>query len=272
MEDFSRYNGENTKLRKAQLCMLDILIQFDKVCRNNNISYWLDGGTLLGAVRHQGFIPWDDDLDVCIQSKDYPKLREALIKELPKRYVLEDVDSDSYFFDPFCRIKDDQSYCNYPLFEKQKSQGLWLDIIVSEPAPPIWYKNIVDHTYGPVFRQIHNIASCHNEPKWKCILKKTIAYILYPITYILLQVGRLWAKILDNGLLIHSYGSYELKTRNLKHIFPLQEIDFEGYKFFAPNKLDEFLRNLYGDYMKIPDESGRQIHMDVESMRFDVIK
>ena len=88
MEDFSRYNGENTKLRKAQLCMLDILIQFDKVCRNNNISYWLDGGTLLGAVRHQGFIPWDDDLDVCIQSKDYPKLREALIKELPKRYVL----------------------------------------------------------------------------------------------------------------------------------------------------------------------------------------
>ena len=53
-EDFSKYNGEGTKLRDAQQCMLGILVQFDKICRKNNIVYWLDGGTLLGAVRHKG--------------------------------------------------------------------------------------------------------------------------------------------------------------------------------------------------------------------------
>lgn len=270
MEDYSKYNGEGTKLREAQWCMLGILKEFDKICRNNNIDYWLDGGTLLGAVRHKGFIPWDDDLDVCMQAKDYPKLREALIRELPKRYILEDCDSDEYFFDPFCRIKDTYSYCNYPLFEKQKSQGLWLDIILAEPAPPIWYKNIVDHTYGPIFRQIHNIAACHNEAKWKCMTKKTISYLLYPLALLLLWIGRLWAKCLNNGLLIHSYGSYFLLTRDLKLIYPLREIEFEGCTFYAPNDTDTFLTNLYGNYMQIPDENGRQIHMDVESMKFNI--
>lgn len=270
IEDFSKYNGEGTKLRDAQQCMLGILVQFDKICRKNNIVYWLDGGTLLGAVRHKGFIPWDDDLDVCIQAKDYSKLREALLKELPDRYVLEDVKSDKYFFDPFCRIKDNNSYCNYQLFAKQKSQGLWLDVIIAEPAPPIWYKNIVDHTYGPVFRQVHNIAECHNEPKWKCRVKKGIAYLLYPVTLILLWIGRFCAKCIDNGLLIHSYGSYDLRLRDIKLILPVREIEFENHVFYAPRDSDAFLRNLYGDYMTIPDENGRQVHMDVESVRFNI--
>ena len=59
MEDYSKYNGEGTQLRKAQLCMLNILVEIDKICRKHNIPYWLDSGTLLGAVRHGGFIPWD---------------------------------------------------------------------------------------------------------------------------------------------------------------------------------------------------------------------
>ena len=63
-EDFSKYNGEGTMLRKAQLRMLDILVEVDKVCKRHNIPYWVDYGTLLGAVRHGGFIPWDDDLDI----------------------------------------------------------------------------------------------------------------------------------------------------------------------------------------------------------------
>ena len=83
-EDFSKYNGEGTILRKAQLRMLDMLIEVDKICRKYNIQYWLDFGTLLGAVRHQGFIPWDDDLDICVLRKDYKRLRKVLIAELPK--------------------------------------------------------------------------------------------------------------------------------------------------------------------------------------------
>ena len=69
-EDFSKYNGEGTMLRKAQLRMVDILVAIDKVCRDNGINYWIDYGTLLGAVRHKGFIPWDDDIDICVLTED----------------------------------------------------------------------------------------------------------------------------------------------------------------------------------------------------------
>ena len=74
MEDFTKYNGDGTPLRKAQLCMLNILIEIDRICRKHDIPYWLDSGTLLGAVRHGGFIPWDDDFDVWMTRENIDKL------------------------------------------------------------------------------------------------------------------------------------------------------------------------------------------------------
>ena len=89
-EEFSKYNGEGTPLRMAQLRMLAILVEVDKICRKHNITYWLDYGTLLGAVRHKGFIPWDDDVDICVMRKDYDKLRKYLQQELPEQFVFTD--------------------------------------------------------------------------------------------------------------------------------------------------------------------------------------
>ena len=83
MEDFSRYNGEGTKLRRLQLRQFEMLKCLDAICRKNNISYWIDFGTLLGAVRHQDFIPWDDDVDISVLEEDYGRLRDVLKKELP---------------------------------------------------------------------------------------------------------------------------------------------------------------------------------------------
>lgn len=92
-EDFSKYNGEGTTLRKAQLRMLDILIEVDKICRKHNIPYWLDSGTLLGAVRHGGFIPWDDDMDICVMRKDYKLLKKYLSEELSDKFCFYRLDN-----------------------------------------------------------------------------------------------------------------------------------------------------------------------------------
>jgi len=259
-EDFSQYNGDGTVLRKAQLRMLAILIEVDKICRKHNISYWLDYGTLLGAVRHQGFIPWDDDLDICVLRKDYKRLRKVLIAELPKQYLFLDWKNDAYFFDPCGRIKDTQTRYSYSLFYKQASQGLWIDIIMLEKVPNFQYKKVVDRFYGPVFRQLHNVAACHNESQWKCILKKSMAGVLFPFAQLLVWLGRFLAMVNPYSFYAHTYGLGFYAKRSYDDIFPLKTISFENHDFPCPNNVDACLINSYGDYMQLPPEETRMGH------------
>ena len=79
----AKYNPDGSTLRRAQLRMLDILKFIDKVCRDNGLKYWLEGGTLLGAVRHGGFIPWDDDTDIAMTREDSMKLVKILRRHNP---------------------------------------------------------------------------------------------------------------------------------------------------------------------------------------------
>ena len=90
----AQFNPEGSLLRKQQMIMLDMVKELDRVCRKHDIPYFLYGGTLLGAVRHNGFIPWDDDLDVGLLRKDYIKLMSVLPEELPDCYVLQNNDTD----------------------------------------------------------------------------------------------------------------------------------------------------------------------------------
>ena len=89
MEDYSIYNGEGTPLRTAQKKMLEVLLEFDRVCKKNGLVYWIDFGTLLGAVRHGGFIPWDDDIDLSMPPEDYRRFKEIAPGELGEDFVLQ---------------------------------------------------------------------------------------------------------------------------------------------------------------------------------------
>lgn len=84
-----RYNPEGSLLRRHQLRMLEILKEIDRICQKHRIDYWLSSGTLLGAVRHGGFIPWDDDLDIEMERKDYLRLLQLLPEELNDAYLLQ---------------------------------------------------------------------------------------------------------------------------------------------------------------------------------------
>ena len=88
------YNPEGSELRRLQLRMLDMLVVVDEICRRHDIPYWIEGGTLLGAVRHEGFIPWDDDLDIALMKKDYVRLLKCLKEELPAQYRLQTHETD----------------------------------------------------------------------------------------------------------------------------------------------------------------------------------
>ena len=101
-----KYNPEGSILRKQQMVMLHILENVAKICDDNNIDYWLSSGTLLGAYRHGGFIPWDDDLDIMILRKDLKRFREVMIKSLPADMVLQDHSTDSDYYHPYLKIRD----------------------------------------------------------------------------------------------------------------------------------------------------------------------
>lgn len=259
MEDFSKYNGEGTNLRKAQLRMLDILIEVDKILRKHDIEYWLDSGTLIGAVRHKGFIPWDDDIDLCVKRDDYKNIRKILMAELPENLVFVDWTTDKNFFDKCGRIKDKNSECKYPVFRYQKEQGLWIDLIIVEKALP-FFKKWTDKIYGPIFRQTHNFGKVLYSSKIKYFVLKGIATLIFPFAYFCVCFSRLVAFLFGADLYMSTYSSMWQSVRQEKNIFPLKEIEFETNKFLAPLDVDAYLKSIYGNYMMLPPEDKRSGH------------
>jgi lipopolysaccharide cholinephosphotransferase len=261
MEDFSKYNGEGTTLRKAQLRMLDILIEVDKICRKHNITYFLDGGTLLGAVRHGGFIPWDDDVDIGVYKKDYKRLRKALMEDLPEQYFFSDWTTDRFHFDNYGRVKDTRSHFPYYLFRKQKVQGFHIDIFTYSP---IFSKNIrkfVNFFYRRMFREMHGYGAVAYKSKMRRATNIIIAHCSTPFVYAMMFLHSILARLNPKRLMSYDYIKNDHLIYTEKDLLPTSEIEFESKMFMAPANIDAVLRTVYGDYMQLPPEDKRLPHV-----------
>ena len=253
-EDFSKYNGEGTILRKAQLRMLDILIEVDKICRKHNITYWLDGGTCLGAVRHKGFIPWDDDIDISVMRKDYKRLRKLLQEELPANIVFQDESTDRHYPSKMGKVRDRHSYFEEQEVKKTlKEQGIFIDIFILEKGN-VNIKSFVDFFYGRSFRRLRG----HSGNKGEYI----IALLMWPFANLLVFMVRLFGFLVSSDHLIYGYGIPTLRKYQLhaSDYFPPKPIVFEGHEFMAPADPDAYLKRLFGNYMQIPPEDKRRVH------------
>lgn len=253
MEDLSKYNPEGSTLRKAQLRMVEILTEVDKICRKHQIEYFLDWGSLLGAVRHGGFIPWDDDLDIAIRREDLPRLRKALQEELPSNMRYQDTSTDFNYPVPFGKVRDRNSIFDDPYLKRVKERGIYIDIFCVEPIIPLKLKKPIDFVYIRCVRGIHNYSDR--------FVEKLLGYLCYLPAIFIIYMCRLWAKIAHVSKVGHLYGWKSLLYLDYNKVFPVKEIQFEGKKFFAPNDYDAYLKNLYGDYMQIPPEDKRETHL-----------
>lgn len=253
MEDLSKYNPEGSTLRKAQLRMLDILIEVDKICRKHKIEYFLDSGTLLGAVRHGGFIPWDDDLDIAIRREDWHKLRIALQNELPANMCYHDWTNDSNYHLSIAKVRDVNSIFEDPGCRNMRKRGIFIDIFFVEPSIPLKLRKPIDFVYIRCLRGIHNYSDS--------FIEKFLGYLCYPMTYFVVWACRCWAKITHKRMVGRQYGWISTLYIDHDKIFPVKEIQFENHLFYAPNDTDSFLSTLYGDYMQIPPEDKRETHL-----------
>ncbi len=241
-------------LQKAHRRMLQMMVEFDRICRENGLQYWLDSGTLLGAVRHKGFIPWDDDVDICMMRADYERLVQ-LADTFPETMELQtrELTPKAYTYLPLpCKIRDKRTVIK-SFYKSHDEGGLFLDIF------PMDYYNgrFTDRLFKKTFRFLTRLNDCELNPS---SFGKKMAALFAPVSHaclrLMLRIASL--KIACKKNKVSDVVMYGLDTSwNRYHrydtIFPLKETAFEGMPFKIPGDSDRYLRTLYGpDYMMPP--------------------
>ena len=243
-------------LRKMQNTGFVLLREFDKICRDNDINYWLGFGTLLGAIRHGGFIPWDDDVDVCMLRSDFDRLKlvmhdneDFICYEIfglhgPKRCVL------NHGFK--IRFKNIGTPCTLDIFIFDDSRELTtqqVDTINNLKADMgIEAQNV---SMNPGKDEQWNVR-CRSDSKefveCELILKAFLDRYFELLKNSSGKRKLIWA--IDN--LILGWGNK--RQIPYEYVFPLVNVKFEGHSFLSPRCPDDYLSIMYGDYLSIPDD------------------
>jgi len=266
----NRSEGETT-LRQAQFIMLRMLRIIDDICRRHNLTYWFCSGTLLGAVRHKGFIPWDDDLDIAMMRPDFEKFIEIAKKELPHDIFLQTRETEpEYDYLPLpCKIRDTKSMIITPMLKNKKyHQGVFIDIFPFDK----FHKKGIKRTFEKGLKKFNNIISrCYDAEmeKGNSSYKRVLSVFRPVFHYIILGYQALIKPIIRKNLLLnndncyigHGFDTPWIKYYLYKDIIPVQEAEFEGYPFFIPRNPDKYLTPIYGpDYMTPPPVEKRYQH------------
>ena len=259
MEDFSKYNGEGSSLRQMQLRLLDILVEIDKVCRKHDIKYWIDFGSLLGAVRHGGFIPWDDDLDIAMPKEDFERFKKIAPKELPDNLFLQTPETDPSFLMPILKVRDKNSLfiTKHEDFTKEYNKGLYIDIFIVTEYPQVSIKTR-KFLLGWISKVNWFMGIKHN-----VTLKNHLAAITFPIIkYSCLFVWKLLCLKPKKqiGYDVKRYCPYCCSYPE-EWIYPLSEVSFEKHSFFAPHQPEQYLNSIYPNFMQLPPEEKRVTHI-----------
>lgn len=254
---------DKQKIRRAQMAMLAMAKDIDTLCRKHNITYWIDGGTTLGAVRSGGFIPWDDDLDLCFLVDDFHRVRKAIKEDLipnnPK-YLLY---NDHRPFEHYSEYLADTSMM------KNKFYPVEIDLIRVKSIPnnkqaiqkdKDWVNLLafLNNLYQKGKIENKNFLNQHlNKGSFlfrrERFQKKFIGYINQLNT---VKEDHLYWYSFNNV-----YDSKEKEYYTYDDIFPLQELEFEGYKFFAPNNTDVYLTKHYGKSYLTPPPKEQQVSL-----------
>lgn len=245
--------------RKVQLRELEILQAIDKICRQHQIDYWLDGGTLLGAVRHQGFIPWDDDIDIAMDKENLTRFTQVAEEALPQGLLLQSPGTEPDLRLPICKVRDKNSFLVEPDddFQSPYAKGLYVDIF-----PMIDYPSCSKGFYKRVC-QGYCRADAILRAKHRYNLRSAAEFFYFSFKRAACKLawkracaGRMRGEFLSNTLENNGYGIAHRKDS----VFPLTQITFEGCRFPAPANPDAYLCELYGNYLELPPESKRKCH------------
>ena len=259
-----------TTIRDLQLKELEILKEFHRICEEENLTYYLSSGTLLGAVRHQGFIPWDDDIDVCMPVKDYKRFCKIAPSKLSSRFYFQNhITDDNYFF-AFSKIRMNHTTCIHRLYRyHQVHQGIWIDIfpLVETTGSTIdmKLKNKMIKI-GSAFQFENYLEGVYKEYCDK--FGKVTIWGVKLVSKLPLRVRKDLHSLFNNlAYYGRNRGYYTEVFSDVLHYVPKEAFEgepaklrFEGECFYAPANYDLYLKYIFGDYMKLPPENERVNH------------
>lgn len=261
-------------LKEHQAIMLDMMIAFDRYCKTNGLRYFMAGGTLLGAVRHKGFIPWDDDVDIVMPRPDYEKLISD--EKISDDYLIVSLYNQHGYYHPFayCNITDKNTILRENNIVKQTGKGIFLDIFPLDGVPENKIKQSLH------FRRLSFIQSIFSNtiipaPGFnglKCSIKTIIHAMCLPLNpnTLGMKIDKLAQKYPydTSNYLMH----YVYLPRSLKYIaFDSSEYarskgyEFEGAIIQGPEDADKVLKRGFGNtYMQLPPLDQREGHHGIE--------
>jgi lipopolysaccharide cholinephosphotransferase len=238
------------EVRKVQKRLLEMAVTIRDILNRHKIPYFICAGTLLGAIRNKGFIPWDDDFDMYIFDSVYSKAMMVLHDELPMNLFLENEDTEPFYFHSWAHVKDLNTICNceqFPQDSLYKHKGISIDLyryltMKQREWPKFKYREGLGyldkrHFYGFISEEEYNTRKKQFE----------------------LQIEEREKKVSNPEELVFCSANSKYMMR-YDCILPLSMVDFEGYKFYAPHNPDEFLTIVYKNYMSLPPENKRVPH------------
>ena len=248
---------EQRILEKLWQCELKVLDEIDRICKKHNIVYYLMWGTLIGAVRHKGFIPWDDDIDICMTIKNYKKFLKVAPKELNKEFFLQTTLTDPHSISYFARVRlNNTAYYAQNNVNSKMHHGFWVDIIpLQESNNPPSLKNKIARKFGDIFSSV--LQNKENGIKFRY----TFLNILPHKTLVKLRDFYYQRK----GKYYTSYGYFFEKSLFADTV----ELEFCNKLYPAPKEYHKILSSVYGDYMQLPPPEKRITHNAVR-INFDL--
>lgn len=245
-----KYSPEGSLLRQYQYKMLEEILFIDEICKKNNITYFLCGGSALGAIRHHGFIPWDDDMDIALYEKDWKKLCNILIKMQHEKYVLhcQQTDFNYVFAFPKFRERIGDLLGGKPARGKlYKYKGVGVDIFCIA-HDTITTNKATSFIRGVLLNRMYKINNS--------LLRKVVTRVNWIMWRLIAYIIRIFCNLgKKNSDYYFAVGQgFPDEYFPPEDILPVNFVDFEGVKLPVPKDADKYLTRRYGNWQELPNE------------------
>lgn len=272
---FSNYVISEEDLKILHKVLLGMMVDLDKICRENNIKYSLCGGTMLGAIRHKGFIPWDDDVDVMMPYDDYHKFIGVVKEKYNDDYFIADIRERTAptLFVKFC--KKGTKFLQINNVETGLADNIFIDIFPAEYCSDDEKERKKRGKKFNLYRRMKRCAVSYRYPS-KLLLEKVndskmlkkeysrkrifgFFCNLLGLKYLVKKCDKLAHVEKKGKYIVCPFGAryYDFELYNSDFFDELLEVPFENKKFYISHRYEDYLKLMYGDYMKMPSPENR---------------